>query len=1755
MKLRQISFKIISMVMVFAMMFSISATTISAVWTHDDHIHEKDEIYYVSLGDSMSNGYCFDGYTQGDLADGAFISGNGGYGNAAYPNLFAAWLENTYNVTVTHKPLAPSAMRAEDLLYLLGGREMPTDEWTKQVSVYTGEWNLDELSKYFTENVTNADIITMGIGNASFGAYLLHRVTDALGVLGGELEEGEKVTLEQALVGLDEEQKALVLEIYNEVYAELLTYVPENIEEYGVKNLEDVANLLAYTAAGFILNYAGVVDRIVELNPDVELILVGLMNTTYGMNVTVEGMDPIPVGDIMDKVFGALNAYVAAYPTVKQANGDFEQATFYYAEIEELEFISQKFDDLKDAGWGVLEGLDGQVVRDRNIDAYNGELRKIISAGMSDILSGFGISVLPEINAGDFTNPRSMAHHVSAQIYLGIEDAVAASCETMDIPLTGLINIITDISSIFNGFEPDASDIRGSLASYLTSTDVMKGICKIYALFKVGNGMSVHPTPVAHAELAEVIKNAYANGHTAQDETVENLLETAGALTDLVAKYYDDAYAYAYGELAAAGYVEDAKAGVAEAINAVKAVIAEVEGLNVPADLEASKALLLEELNLTVETLEKVIELLDVADELDAETFAELEALADLLLQNLEKVGALAAELGTVAADHANAQLQVVVNDLKALVEDVLTATAEELENLVKELSALVYAYLTETLPAEYNAFVNAVVSAVKTYSAEAADYVYNWLLNNPVKVIEFFAEYGDDAVDFLVDNAKVIFGVIGFVATSYGEDLLNLVLDNADVILTAAVEWFSIHGENAWDLIVVYFNAIVSYYDLALDLDIDFDFSSLEDIHNTFNEIFGLLGDLVDMIKDGIYDVAEALNVLEKLESAIAKLNADLKAGLMGIIEGVNSLVEGKLGALNEYFEDQINALKALVAEQIEALKAEAQAQIDALKAQAQAQIEALKAEIEAKIAELKAQLETAVGEAKAKLEAEIARLEALLEAKIAEINAAVEAKIAEINAQLKAQIDALNAQLEAQVNALKAELEALVEMEINNLEDAVAALDKALQIGVKNLGEYVYDMIVSFVEDAVSAEFTPTEDSYYVSVNGGDAYYAELLAEKLSEKLDSSIKFDTTVWGELDYDMLSKADLITIGYDANELTDFAVSQMLAYVANFVDTDIRNNTNAYVAEVFTLLNAAFHEIVDGKFNVDFDFDDYKQPAYDAINSTIDELLAYELIAGNELTEMDWAKYVGEDNLSYVDEARAALKAELTEAGVIETFSYTIDVVAYLYENAEELGLADALNFINMNYAYEVLGDAAYYTVEVPVADSIVFAAESYLYGNVAFQAEYGKLIFDLYEINPEAVVILLGHYNAYDFELSLGDVTIDLTDAYGCVAGVSSLQAFTYALLSEKVAYVDIYDAETVYDSYVAEGLVDNSLLNFVMMYLADSSITDASEAGNVYIYEQIMSILTVGCAHKYDNACDADCNKCGELRETNHVYDNACDNSCNVCGEIREVADHEYDENGVCVNCGHKLPVIPDHTHTFDGCDDTTCNGCDFVREASEHAFDNDCDDVTCYKCSYVRPYTPHTYTNCTDKTCDVCGEDRVATPGHAYNNACDVDCNVCGETRQVADHVYSGCLDSDCDVCGYETEAEGHKYGDWTVTVKATRKTAGQEIHTCTACGKIETKTIAALGGLGGGAIAGIVIGSVVVAGAAGFAIYWFLIQKKTFAALVEGVKALVGGLTGSAAAPAAAEAGAAEAAAEAPAAEATETEAPASEEETK
>lgn len=102
--------------------------------------------------------------------------------------------------------------------------------------------------------------------------------------------------------------------------------------------------------------------------------------------------------------------------------------------------------------------------------------------------------------------------------------------------------------------------------------------------------------------------------------------------------------------------------------------------------------------------------------------------------------------------------------------------------------------------------------------------------------------------------------------------------------------------------------------------------------------------------------------------------------------------------------------------------------------------------------------------------------------------------------------------------------------------------------------------------------------------------------------------------------------------------------------------------------------------------------------------------------------------------------------------------------------------------------------------------------------------------------------------------------------------------------------------------------------------------------------------------------------------------------------------------------------------------------------------------------------------------------------------------------------------------CTGCSQKLDEGAHAFGDWTITVKPEVGVAGEKERECSVCGFKENAPVEALGdeqpggeqpektGLSGGAIAGIAVGSVAVAGVGGFSMFWFVIKKKKFADLI-------------------------------------------------
>lgn len=198
----------------------------------------------------------------------------------------------------------------------------------------------------------------------------------------------------------------------------------------------------------------------------------------------------------------------------------------------------------------------------------------------------------------------------------------------------------------------------------------------------------------------------------------------------------------------------------------------------------------------------------------------------------------------------------------------------------------------------------------------------------------------------------------------------------------------------------------------------------------------------------------------------------------------------------------------------------------------------------------------------------------------------------------------------------------------------------------------------------------------------------------------------------------------------------------------------------------------------------------------------------------------------------------------------------------------------------------------------------------------------------------------------------------------------------------------------------------------------------------------------------HRFDNACDADCNDCASTREVGeHKYSYDCDTTCDICGAQRSAGNHSYSTicDTTCDECGATRVVL---VHYYVSDCDVDCSVCGLTRVASPHRYDNDC-DAYCNGCSAKREIT-HAYTNLCDTSCNVCGMGRNAE--HIYSYECDKACNRCGEVRE-ADHNYMGECDTDCEYCGLKRKVT-HNYS--IESSSATFKQDGGNFKICILCG---------------------------------------------------------------------------------------------------
>lgn len=1422
-KLKRIWRSATALCMAFVMMFSTCGTVFAeGSGVGPSELMPEKTINYVSIGDSMTNGL--------GLGNGYDATGRNGYTEIctiAYPALVA----NNYEWDLTQ--LATSAMRAEDLHYILEyGMEgaYQGDEWTRDDLVGHGSrWGKDGVevvSNTFQSSIKEAGVVSMAVGNANFGVYLMDMITTTIG-LAGYGNDYSYCTLDNALkiLNVDEGTKSTVKTIYNKLLSYLSDYVPAELAD-------TLANRMAYVVTSYMINYEGALSRIVELNPDVEIIIVGLMNTMSGFELNVtsqDGTTHLDMAAMLDIILNPMNAYLAGLPTVKQGLGEYAEAKLYYAELDRIETHSKTFKEVyqdesnlirdrfvdtivgtsENPGmvWGLMEQETFITLKDIT-DYEAAVLYKTVDGkdepkSAEEQIEGILSYISRNTYGKSDSEKAAFADKVTAVVtYLTFENAILGALEKdANVDLTkvvlpeGEFNLMAVIAANMGSALEDTSIVKPAMsdkvqqikrvtnnqiddnsammaatalvqpvamAETLNNHGLISALLSLYGRMQLANGMAAHPNANDHQAMYEEIVRVYDNNHTVQDETIANIQSALEALCEVLETYGPEVAAQVWAQWEEYGYVEAVNKTIDELTEVLEARYEVYTTETIPA-VNASVAALAEQKDALT------VQLAGLNEQLAAKK-AELEKV--LSEQEIGSVTApdinIDVELGN------NEQTEVPEHDCVVSVEG--NAIVAELEAAIKDIEhaiATVEALVTD---------VEADIEDMVALAVQIADAVAS--LETTIKDIA-------KAANDLKNAVEAVYEVL---TNESAGSIVSTVIGTYETVRAAALE-----AANLLDI------AMGAAEETMADIDNMVGILS-EDAEALYNKFMTELpGCIAQIPEEGMMVIGAAVLGLQKAYEEGEKL--------------INEKLTAEIAALEAEYADDIEKAKADLEAGKAEIQAKIQAEIDAKYAEAvaetQLKIDAAKAEAEEKLAALEAELkqyqdelaalgEEAAEEVRQTIQAKIDRVTADINTVNEDLACAVEhletalqltyeAIVAEVNAlyaEAVAQLEKVYNDIVAELEAAKKALEEAAEKSLEELKEAVdKQIEELNKIG-EELSEELNSVLDSIrenikdIQDAVEGILSGSLESVEELKNALEAMGAEALAELVDiivEQINAMLLEATTADMVVDDDF----KFVAIGDESAKAEGYV--EMLAAAINAeaaengVD-EIEVVNNAKTGNTVALERANLSDVTDadlvtiGFSNVTF------------LSNALD-------VAMSGKTDFDWAGLLGEEALPYVEDVLADIKAEIAALELKEEYAVMLETIV-----------------------------------------------EAMAYNAVEYAATLPGLISDIKAVNSDALIIIVGMYNPLaDTTINLGGAEFDVSEYVDYLVDAVAVHGTAYAIISGDAIYVDARDVD------VANPDKELSELDLAMLVYNKCAALYPSTLGDDYIASEIADALNI--------------------------------------------------------------------------------------------------------------------------------------------------------------------------------------------------------------------------------------------------------------------------------------------------------------------
>ncbi len=512
---------------------------------------EKDTFNYVSLGASNTNGYGMRGYiTEEELA--LLLSGQVNkndvnvYGyertpEGAYPDLIRDYYAQYYSNVNVHQ-LGISSMRIEELRILLDNSYMGDDYSSWRFTGNDGWFKSAEkggipaLRAAYQENIANADLVTVDIGWNNFGVYVCNQLVDYMS--NGRYKWTTDIN---AIFDTDAEKQAAA-----EGKAIIGNYIKNYVGEGEMANA--LTDIFAYSIIGYIHNFDIVMEKIYELNPDAQVVVLGIQNLMHGVNVDINGT-VLPLGDIYGNFVNMANYYASAcspyqtkYQYVKAGNN--EHVTIF------LDYMKTYNGDAKNLDQNVkdcYDYYDDNLYIQPTIDVVAGMK---IEAEYAKILPILGYDSAAEFIADG--KQGKLKKYMGINIQKQFDDmywpALYAAYDTLSVLVKEIANYevvdansllsgTLDMKAVENALKQSLQDeiMQNALSAaegngYTVDLDVMlpdnntKIVAAMYIRYYMGNSFFAHPNGVGHAEIKDAVIGVINNPETEKDQALSDYL-------------------------------------------------------------------------------------------------------------------------------------------------------------------------------------------------------------------------------------------------------------------------------------------------------------------------------------------------------------------------------------------------------------------------------------------------------------------------------------------------------------------------------------------------------------------------------------------------------------------------------------------------------------------------------------------------------------------------------------------------------------------------------------------------------------------------------------------------------------------------------------------------------------------------------------------------------------------------------------------------------------------------------------------------------------------------------------------------------------------------------------------------------------------------------------------------------------------------------------------------------------------------------